>query len=507
MIISQNFSIIACFVQWLPVNRKTKAAIFLLPLFMVSIIALTSCSDSGTGNTPEETVGIAEISLSTDAFFIGIEDQRSPAVIVLNENGQNVQGASLEWSSDDASIAEVTSGGTITGKKSGSTTIRVKVEELSNPIRVDVFQGIGFSSEQLEDVDRTVMNYLQQNGIPGASVAVVKDGKLVHVRGYGYADPESQRIAEPSTIFRYGSVSKPITAIAAMKLIQDGELSLDVKPFEILSHLPVISGQTEDSRLKTITLDQLMTHSGGWHTNRNVDNAVWLAVSQQGVRDDAQMFRHGRGVNLATNPGTEYSYSNYATQTVGLLIEHVTGTEYEEWVQTTIMQPLGINGVKLGKTALADRDPNEARYHRANGYRPDIDDGAMDYYGASGSWTGRAVDLVRLLDGVEGKGTSDAVLDNRTIDLMLERPGFYPSSGNYYAKFWQVLPSGEGLSWYHSGLADGAFAYLWRMPNGVSYTILLNQTPSGAWPDLRNVLNGITEWPNINFYSEFYSEN
>jgi len=482
----------------------------LLILFMMAMLTITSCSDSGTGNAPETPPeappAIASIEIGTDAIFIGIDDTRQPEARVLNENGQLVQGVSVAWSSEDATIAEVSSNGIITGKSSGSTTIRAEIENLSKSIRVDVFQGIGYSSAELEAVDRAVTNFLQQESIPGASVAVVKDGKLIHARGYGFSDPETGSVADPTTIFRYGSVSKPITSVAAMKLIEQGMLSLDDKPFEILSHLPVVPGGTEDPRLKTITLEQLMTHSGGWNPNRNVDGEVWRAVSQLGKREDAEMFRYGRAVALATDPGTEYAYSNYATQTVGLLIEHVTGTSYEKWVQENLMQPLGITNVKFGKTALADREPNEARYQRANGYFPDIDDGAMDYYGASGSWIGRAADLVRLLDGVEGRAGLAPLLQQNTIEEMLERPSFYPANGNYYAKFWQVSPSGNDLSWSHAGLADGAFAYLWRLPNGVSYAILLNQSPPGAWPNFSIVISGITDWPDTDYYSEFYGD-
>ena len=486
-------------------NRRVKA----VSLLLLIMLTINSCSDSSTGNTPENPPEnppeITSFELSTDALFIGIDDERQPEVRVFDENGEQVQGVSVEWSSEDASVAEVSTSGVITGKKSGSTTIRAEVENLSKSIQVEVFRGTGYSSAELEAVDRAVMTYLQQQAIPGASVAVVKDGKLIHARGYGFADPETGRTADPFTIFRYGSVSKPITAIAAMKLIEEGLLSLDQEPFEMLSHLPVIPGETEDPRLKNITLEQLMTHSGGWNTNRNVDGEVWRAVSQLGKRDDAEMFRYGRSVPLATDPGTGYSYSNYATQTVGLLIEHVTRTDYEKWVQDNLMQPLGISDVQFGKTALADREPNEARYQRANGYFPDIDDGAMDYYGASGSWIGRATDLLRLLDGVEGRAGLGPLLQPSTIDLMLERPSFYPANGNYYAKFWQVTPSGDDASWSHAGLADGAFAYLWRLPNGVSYTILLNQSPPGPWPDLRNTLNAINEWPEADYYSEFYN--
>jgi CubicO group peptidase (beta-lactamase class C family) len=476
-------------------------------MLMLLIIPLLfiSCSDSGTGNIPEEpSQHVSQILFSLDNAFIGMGDTLTPEVTVLNKNGQVMAGQSVVWSSVDPSVAGVTSGGMITGKSPGTTTIQVMVKDISESIQVEVFRGNGYSSYQLADIDRAVVNYMAQHNIPGISVAVVKDGQLVHTRGYGYADPEDQSLVEPSAIFRYGSVSKPITSLATMMLLEEGLLHLDDKPFEILDHLPVIGGKSEDPRLADITLEQLLTHSGGWNSNRNVDNEVWRAVSQLGVRNDAEMFRYGRSVNLAANPGIEYSYTNYATQVVGLLIEHITGTDYEEWVQANLFEPAGVTNVKFGKAALGDREPNEVRYHRANGYRPDIDDGSMDYYGASGSWIGRAVDLMRLLNAIEGKAGLGPILTTKTIELMTERPDFYSPGGSYYAKFWGIIPASDGLNWHHAGLADGAFADIWRMSNGVSYAILMNQSPPGPRPDLRSVLNGISEWPEDDFFAEFY---
>ena len=139
-------------------------------LFLIMMVMAISCSDSGTGNSPEDSADtppvITTLELSTDAIFIGIEDIRQPDVRVLDENGQPVQGVSVKWRSEDSSVAEVSAGGVITGKKSGSTTIRAEVENLSKSVRVEVFQGTGYSSAELEAVDRAVTNYLQQEGIP-----------------------------------------------------------------------------------------------------------------------------------------------------------------------------------------------------------------------------------------------------------------------------------------------------------------------------------------------------
>lgn len=486
-------------------ENKTVLQWGIIVMLFTSFIYLNSCSESSTGNSPESPVlEAANLVVSFDNALIGIGDDVTPEITIYDGDGNLMAGQSQEWSSDNPEVVSVSQSGVITGEAPGTASIQVTVQEVSESISIEVFRGNGLSSLELQDVDREVINYMDEHGIPGVSLAVMKDGRLIHVRGYGFADPEDQSIVDPSSIFRYGSVSKPITSLAVMMLLESGELDLNDKPFEILSHLPVMQGKSEDPRLTSITLEQLLTHSGGWNQNRNVDNEVWRAVSQLGVRDDAEMFRYGRSVNLATNPGTEYSYSNYATQVAGLLIEHVTGTGYEEWVRANLFQPAGVSNVKFGKTALQDRDENEVRYHRTNGYRPDIDDGAMDYYGASGSWTGRAVDLMRMLNAVEGSGDISPLLSEETIDIMTARPDYYPSTGSYYAKFWNIIPSSNGLNWHHAGAADGAFADIWRMPNGVSYAILMNQSSPQPRPDLRAVLNSINEWPENDYFTDFY---
>lgn len=483
-------------------NKITENLLLTAAVIVGIVLFAAGCSDSGTGTDDKSQVSTIQIEINE--AFIAVDDIIQPGYTVLDGDGNTLSGQNITWSSTQSNVAEVNSSGQITGKAPGSTTIEASADGIKSSIRVDVFLGAGQGALELQSIDKAVIGYLESQGIPGASLAVVKDGRLVLSRGYGYADPETQKMAEPSTIFRYGSVSKPITSIAVMMLMQQGLLEMDDKPFSMLSHLPVLPGETEDPRLKDVTLDQLLTHAAGWNPNRNVDNRIWQAVSQFGERDAGKIFRYGRGVALSTNPGTQYAYSNYATKAAARLMEFVTGTGYEEWVKINVFLPLGITQVKFGKTALNDREPDEARYHRANGQRPDTDDGAMIYYDASGSWIGRAVDLVRLLNGVEGKGGLQPLLNAQSIEIMTQRPGFYPSSGDYYAKYWGVIPSVNGDSWHHAGLADGAFADIWRMPNGISYAILMNQSPPGPRPDLRSALNNINNWPEHDLFDIYY---
>src|SRR5262249_36738941 len=116
-----------------------------------------------------------------------------------------------------------------------------------------------------EKIDSAFQAILDTHNIPGGSLAIAKDGRLVMVRGYGFDDVELRHATQPSTRLRFGSIGKTITAIAVMKLVESGKLDLDAHAFEILSIQPR-SGRLVDGRVNSITIRNLLTHSGGWDT-------------------------------------------------------------------------------------------------------------------------------------------------------------------------------------------------------------------------------------------------
>jgi N-acyl-D-amino-acid deacylase len=89
--------------------------------------------------------------------------------------------------------------------------------------------------------------------IPGGAMAVIQDGKLVLSRGYGYADTNTGELIQPDSLFRIASVSKPITAVAVLKLVENDELSLDMPAFQMLNHLQPQAGVEVDPRINQIT--------------------------------------------------------------------------------------------------------------------------------------------------------------------------------------------------------------------------------------------------------------
>ena len=117
----------------------------------------------------------------------------------------------------------------------------------------------------MESYDQTITDFMRKHAIPGGEVAVLRDGKLIYARGFGYADVENKTPVQPDALFRIASVSKPITAAAIMKLVEEGKLGLDGRVAPFVAHLTPAPGATVDPRWEQITIRHLLNHSGGVH--------------------------------------------------------------------------------------------------------------------------------------------------------------------------------------------------------------------------------------------------
>ncbi|MGH7331180.1 MAG: serine hydrolase domain-containing protein [Candidatus Rokuibacteriota bacterium] len=112
---------------------------------------------------------------------------------------------------------------------------------------------------------------LREQRVAGASLAIAKDGRLVLAKGYGFANVQAGESVRPQSLFSLGSVTKPITAVAILKLSEQGKVRLDDYLVSVLSDLAPLPGQTVfDPRFRAITVRQLLYHAGGWNDrNRN----------------------------------------------------------------------------------------------------------------------------------------------------------------------------------------------------------------------------------------------
>lgn len=444
----------------------------------------------------------AEVQLSMDDVLLGTGDVATVTAQAVDSVGRSLRGRTYVWSTDAPAVATA-SDGQVHGVAEGTTVLRVDVEGTEGTADVDVFTATGAQVAELASVDAAMVAYMRQYDVPGGVVAVARDGRLVHARGYGFTDRSGATPIVPDQIMRWGSVSKPIAGLAAMTLVEDGTLALDDLPFQTMPGLIPLPGETPDARIAGITLQNLMDHAGGWDDARAVDDRLWIeGVNQDGVRDQAQLIRYGLGVPLDHDPGTTYAYSNYATQVVAEYIASVTGMDFETWVQQNLFAPLGVTGPRFGSGDPA-QETAQPTYHDRSGAAVTVPVLDQIYAGASGAWIGRSMDLMRLLNAIDGRN-GPALFQSTTMEAFATRPdAIWPGSGYFYTNFMEFAPRGDDLDWYHTGLPRGGLARFWRRADGTTWIVILNRSPDGPYPDFNAAVDAVATWPEHDLFGSF----
>ncbi len=204
------------------------------------------------------------------------------------------------------------------------------------------------SSEALEaNVDEFVKAQMENRKIPGVSLAVVKDGKPVIVKGYGLANMEHNVPVKPETIFQSGSVGKQFTSMAVMILVEEGKIGLDEKISKYLGDVPASWAK--------MTIRHLLTHTSGM-----TDYSPTFDFRRDYT--EAEILKMAKEVPVAFAPGEKWQYSNLGYVTLGIIVGKVSGRFYGDFLQERVFKPLGMTTARV--ISEADIVPN-----RSAGYR------------------------------------------------------------------------------------------------------------------------------------------
>lgn len=227
----------------------------------------------------------------------------------------------------------------------------------------------GREQTALSSLDDWMKSFMAEHEIPGGSLAVVKDGKLVYARGFGWADREAKTPVQPESLFRIASVSKPITAVAILKLVEEKRLKLDDKVLDYLPFEPHFEGDGKfDERWRQVTIAHCLAHSGGWDRDKSYDPMFQAIRMTKSLKIELpitppQIIRYQLGQPLDFDPGERYAYSNFGYSILGRIIEKVTVQPYEEYVRAEILRPLGIERARMGGSLESDRFEGEVKYY------------------------------------------------------------------------------------------------------------------------------------------------
>lgn len=399
----------------------------------------------------------------------------------------------------------------------------------------------GKADSRLAPFDELLTTFIGEHQIPGGAVAVSRNGRLVYSRGFGYADVESKAAVEPASKFRIASLSKPITAVAVLQLVEQGKLGLEERAFDLLKEDPSLAPYgTPDQRLPQITIRQLLQHTGGWDRDVSFDpmfRPIEIAreLNTAPPAGQAQVIRYMRGQPLDFLPGERYAYSNFGYCLLGRLVEQASGEPYETYVKEHVLKPLGITRMQLGRTLPEDRADGEVTYYEPVGKKGPAVVGknlgqdvplpygtwnleAMDSHGG---WIASAADLVRFASAFDDPARFP-ILNAASIAEMFARPAGAPGFDGegklksvYYGLGWfvrthigadgakEISPLGGKMSQWHTGSLDGTSTILVRRHDGLCWAVLFNTRNSVSEkaparlidPLMHKAANAIQEWP------------
>ena len=339
--------------------------------------------------------------------------------------------------------------------------------------------------------DAGVTALLKKWNIPGAAIAVAKDGRLVLARGYGYADFESKQLMQPDSMFRIGSNSKVLTSMAILHLRDQGLLDLDTKFLDILTQYQVTAGG--DPRLRDITIRHLLQHAGGWDRDKTGDPMGWqgpiskaLKISMPVMCPDVIRYMMGQPLDFA--PGTKQVYSNFGYCILGRVVEKLSGRPYELYVRDTVLAPMDIHAMSIGYSRnIGQRGPNEVKYYDYAGAQiyPSVFAGDADGPGVYGSfeietldscggWIGSPIDLTRAMTAIDGS-RMDPFLSPETMALYAANP--HLPSWSTQSNYWYglgIFVGPDPQTWYHGGTIEGTVSRLLRDSHGYSWSIMAN---------------------------------
>ncbi len=315
---------------------------------------------------------------------------------------------------------------------------------------------------ELEDMRALATAFMTRHNVPGLSIAIAKDGRLVFVEGLGEADTGRKEPVTPAHLFRIASVSKPLTSATIFALVEAGKLRLTDTIFGRDSVLGTAFGRPPfKPYVADITVQHLLTHTaGGWQNDRTdpmfsnprMDHRELIAWTIQNLP-------------LTHAPGAHYAYSNFGYCVLGRVIETLTGKPYVASVDQEVLSRCGVTGMRIAGNTLADRVPNEVVYYGQGNENPyGMQVTRMD---AHGGWLASPTDLVQFLVHVDGFPTSPDILRRSTIEAMTTAT----EANAGYAKGWSV---NKVNNWWHNGSLPGTSTLMVRTSDGFCWAALTN---------------------------------
>lgn len=307
-------------------------------------------------------------------------------------------------------------------------------------------QATGKYAKQLRLFDEFAQKQMALDKTVGVTIGFMKDD-FVWVKGYGYADLENKSPAKAESAYRLASVTKPMTALAILQLVEKGKINLDA---EVQTYVPYFP-----KKPWPVTVRQVLGHLGGISHYKNPTHELHIK-EHRSTREAIAIFEN---FDLVAEPGTRYSYSSYGYNLLGAIIEAASGMSYGDYMKQNIWQPLGMTNTRMDDPL--DVIPNRVRgYQLVNGQVKNSEFIDISSRFAAGGTRSTVPDLLKFAKGIiDGR-----VLKSDTMEMMATSMSTRAGRLTNYSMGWETTPYNGRYIIVHSGGQQETRTLLYILP-------------------------------------------
>lgn len=336
-----------------------------------------------------------------------------------------------------------------------------------------------------------ILDRMKHYNVPGVSVAVINDGEIEWAKGYGVKETGGYDPVTPETLFQAASVSKPVTALGTLQLVEKGNLDLDSPVNDRLASWKV--PENEFSEKEKVTLRHLLTHSAGltvsgfpgYVTSEQIPTPVQVL--------DGEKPANTSPVRIDTIPGSQWRYSGGGFMVLQLLVSDVSGKSFQEYMKTTVLDPLGMNHSMFEQPLPRNKMKQAASAHQMNG---EVVIGGWHVYpelAPAGLWTTPS-DLCRFAIELQKSVAGES---NKIISQEMAINMVTPGTGNWGLGIGLGASTAEEKKFFsHLGGNKGFVCMLFGFVHKGQGAVVMTNSDSGnelVWEILRS-LSSVFGW-------------
>jgi CubicO group peptidase (beta-lactamase class C family) len=325
------------------------------------------------------------------------------------------------------------------------------------------------------EIERLFKSFVERQQMPGAVVGVIIDGELAFVKVNGVREKTNDAPVTPETVFRIASMTKSFTAMAILKLRDEGKLSLDDPVSKYVPDLKDLPYPTTDSQ--PLNIRHLLTHSEGFPED-NPWGDRQLAQSDQTMRN----WMRG-GIPFSTSPGTAFEYSNYGFAILGQIVTKASGRPYADYVRDNILRPLRMNASTFEMSSVP-KEQIALGYRRENDALKPEPILAHGSFGAMGGLWTNAHDLARYVAFLMSAFPPRDEPENGPIKR---------SSAREMQQVWRMSPAGAFRSAVDAPLLLSATGYGYGLGISQDCRFSYNVAHGGGLPGYGSLMRWLPE--------------